>query len=79
MTIFNDKPIFTNGSMRLKLIAKQGLCAAFARLNEDDSEFDYIIGKYCSWDTKNMSVHWAWGSYPMHHDYDKIIKQLEKC
>ena len=79
MTIFSNKPIFTNGTMKLKLIAKNGSNAVFARLNSDGTEFDYVIGKCCQLDTENMTVSWAWGSYPMHHDYNRIIKALGKC
>lgn len=67
---------FTNNNMHLKLIAVKGRNAAFARLNADGSEFDYIIGRECSFDTKGRTVSWCWGSYPMHHNYDRIIKQL---
>lgn len=70
--------IYTNGIMRLRLIAKKGDNAAFERLDVDDTGFDYIIGKVCSFDRENMTVSWAWGSYPMHHDLFKIIEQLNR-
>ena len=76
LTIINGVVYLTNGNMHLKLLAVKGRNAAFARLNADGSEFDYIIGKGCSFDTKNRTVSWCFGSYPMHHNYDRIIKQL---
>ena len=79
LTVFTKSEVYTNGNMKLKLIATKDNNAAFARLNDDGSEFDYIIGKVCSFDDKDRTVSWCWGSYPMHHDYDRIIKQLERA
>lgn len=70
--------IYTNGTMRLRLIAKNGSNAAFERLNEDGTGFDYVIGKDCTFNHKEMTVSWCWGCYPMHHEYFKIIDQLNR-
>ena len=71
--------IFTNGDTRLKLIAIKDCNAVFERLNADGSGYDYIIGNVCNFDMENKTVSWWFGSYPMHHDYDRILEQLERA
>jgi len=79
VAIYTGCEFFTNGNMHLKLIATKDNNAAFARLNKDGTEFDYVIGKSCTFNRKDRTVSWCWGSYPMHHNYDRIIKQLERA
>jgi hypothetical protein len=71
---FLENKIYRNGSTILKAKAYKGDKVLFARLNGDGSEFDYVMGSGVVFDGDNVS--WLWGTYPMHHDWEKAEKLL---
>lgn len=76
MNGFAEGRRYTNGTMNLKAIAKNGDNILFERLNSNKTAYDYVIGKGCVFD--GDSVSWCWGTYLMHYDLKKAMKALEQ-
>lgn len=83
VTIYsNTDAIVQNNSMRLRPIASKhtsnfGLVVVFARLDGDNSIYDYVMGKDVRWDdASKSSCSWGWGCYGTIKSKDGFIRQL---
>ncbi len=74
---FLENRIYRCGCSILKAKAFHNNSVLFERLHGDGTPFDYCIGCGVKFDGDNVS--WDYGKYPMHHDFNKALKVLEKC